>query len=205
MNFCSPSCLCCQYTCRWWREKGGKEGRVPARDLVGASESFPDMQHVQVFFQLFVISRACLLAKLWGAGGGCCLFVILLCLVFAIHFCYYSPCSEGFKDPLLELSCVAGGAGLVSVLRSVLCVHWEFCGMLFTLGFTLITLTSLSKETKRTNPRNRISIKMAFPEEGLSFLRQPRTMWRNASRICSRQLRIQNGFLFLFFLKKLLK
>lgn len=93
---------------------------------------------------------------------------------------------------------MAEGAGLVSVLRSVRCVHWEFCGMQFTLGFTLITLTSLSKETKRTNPRNRISIKMAFPEEGLSFLRQPCTMWRNASRICSRQLRIQNEFLFFF-------
>lgn len=132
---------------------------------------------------------------------------LLSCFVSSLQsiFVITAPCSEGFKDPLLELSCVAGGAGLVSVLRSVLCVHWEFCGMLFTLGFTLITLTSLSKETKRTNPRNRISIKMAFPEEGLSFLRQPRTMWRNASRICSRQLRIQNGFLFLFFLKKLLK
>lgn len=92
-----------------------------------------------------------------------------------------APVPQALKIPWCGYLVWQRELGLVSVLCFVHWVQREFFGMQFTLGITLITLTSLSKETKRTKPRNRISIKMAFPEVGLSFLRLPCTGYRNAS------------------------
>lgn len=110
---------------------------------------------------------------------------LLACFVSSLQsiFVNTTPVPRALKIPWCSYLLRQRELGLGSALRFVHWVQREFFGMRFTLGFTLITLTSLSKETKRTNPRNRISIKMAFPEVGLSFLRLPCAGCRNASYI----------------------
>lgn len=108
---------------------------------------------------------------------------LLVCFVSSLQsiFVHTVRVPQALKIPWCGYLVWQRELGWLSVLCFVLWVHREFFGMQFTLGITLITLTSLSKETKRTKPRNRMSIKMAFPEVGLSFLRLSCTGDRNAS------------------------
>lgn len=127
---------------------------------------------------------------------------LLACFVSSLQSIFVStaPVPRALNIPWCSYLLWQRELGLLSALHIVCWVQRQCFGMQFTLGFTLITLTSLSKETKRTKPRNRISIKIAFPEVGLSSLWLPCTGCRNASlSFCRRVLSNQFYFILLYF------
>lgn len=185
MNFCcqvSALCVCRWHTKKRWREKKGREA---AWDLVGTKEPFPNIQHLLFFFFFPPNCFWCQACTYWQSYEEQVVVVayLLVCFVSSLQsiFVNTAPVPQALEIPWCGYLVWQRELGWVSVLCFVHWVQREFFGMQFALGITLITLTSLSKETKRTKPRKRISIKMAFPEVGLSFLKLPCTGYRNAS------------------------
>lgn len=177
------SVVCVQmHTKKRWREKKGREA---AWDLVGTNEPFPNIQHLLFFFFFPPNCFWCQACTYWQSYEEQVVVVayLLVCFVSSLQsiFVNTAPVPQALEIPWCGYLVWQRELGRVSVLCFVHWVQREFFGMQFALGITLITLTSLSKETKRTKPRKRISIKMAFPEVGLSFLKLPCTGYRNAS------------------------
>lgn len=183
-NFQGFACCRCTHKDRWWREK--KWERRKGIGMRPGGNKWAFAQHPApsglfstsncFWFQMCTHWQSCEEQVVVAA-------YLLACFVSSLQssFVNTAPVPRALKIPWCSYLLWQRELGLVSVLRFV---HWlqrEFFGMRFTVGFTLITLTSLSKETKGTKRRNRISIKMAFPEVGLSFLSLPATRCRNAS------------------------